>query len=50
MVEMYFGLYLVQTDEKTAADNGISQGPIHAHVWVQADSPEQAESLALAYI
>ena len=47
---MYFGLYLVNTDESTASSKGIMPTPIHAHVWVMADSPEQAESLSLSYM
>ena len=47
---MFFGQYLVQTDEQTAADRGMLASPIRAHVWVRADSPEQAEALSLAYM
>ena len=49
-MEMYFGLYLVQADGKTASNKGITSSPIKAHVWVQSDSPEQAEALSLAYM
>ena len=47
---MYFGLYLVSTDESTASSKGILPGPIRAHIWVMAGSPEQAETLSLSYM
>ena len=49
-MSMFFGLYRAIADKPASVTNRISEDTVITHFWVNAESPEAAEALCVAYM